>query len=150
LGAGSVELPRNVAWEVLLDQPGGPSDTIEVATTGAAFTHSWSTRYPGLAVPSTRFPRPLYVFFSIVVSANCLDAVMSGLTVDRSASLVYGTFARNTGGATSCSDVAGAHTFVVAIDRGALPTGRLTVRLEHDFAVCSDCGREREQVEIDL
>jgi len=103
-----------------------------------------------VAVPSTRFPRPLFVFFSILVSANCLDAVMSGLTVDRSARLAYGTFARNTVGATSCSDVAGAHTFVVAIDRGALPTGRLTIRLEHDFAVCFDCGRELEQVDVDL
>jgi hypothetical protein len=149
--AGPIVLPRDTAWKLLFDHAGGgPADTIEVLTTTEEFGVSWSRRDLGQPVPNSPFQRPLFVFFSILVSLDCPDAVMDAVGLDPAASLIFGVFTRTTRGSRNCSDVGGAHTFVVVIDRAVLPTGHITIRLERDFRVCGDCGRELEEAEIDL
>jgi hypothetical protein len=144
-------LSRGGDWELLHDQAGGgEADTIQAVLSVGEFVDVWLRRFPGQVVPSTQFDRPLFVFFSIVVDPLCPDAVMDALVLDRADKLMYGVFTRDNAPPKSCGEVAAPHTFVVAVDRDALPTGQLTIRLELEFFVCPDCGRELEEVEVGL
>jgi len=136
-------------WELLADQiAGGDAGSIEVLVTESGFTSTWLRRYPTRAVPEVRLPDPIFAFFNILVQAECPWATMDALVLDRPSSLMYGVFTRRP--LHHCGDVGGAHTFVVAVERSALPSGPLTIRLEREFEVCVDCGRDSEQIEIDL
>jgi hypothetical protein len=84
------------------------------------------------------------------VDASCPSAKIDTVALDRSAALIYGVFTRNLAQVNNCGDIAGVHTFVVAIDRSVLPSGQVTFRLERDFYVCADCGRETEQLTVNL
>jgi hypothetical protein len=148
--AGPVALERDAEWVVIAEPvPGGEAATIDVAVGDAAYVDLWLQRFPGKAAPSSPFNDTVYVSFNALVDAGCEEATMDALVFDAGAGLVYGEFTR-VSGAGSCGDIAGADTFVVAIDRRALPSGVITFRLEREFEVCVDCGREREQVEVDL
>jgi hypothetical protein len=137
-------------WVVLAEPvPGIEAATIDVAVGHDAYIDLWLRAFPGRAAPLPPFDDPVVVFYGILVAFGCERATMDALVVDAGGRLVYGEFTR-TPDRPNCGDVGGVHTFVVAIDRGALPGGRLTFRLEREFEVCADCGREREQVEVEL
>jgi hypothetical protein len=143
-------LAKDAAWQLLADNVDvADAGTIQVLTTPEAFSQRWSAVYGDAPVPRTTVERPLYVFFNLLVNAGCPDAWLDGVVLDSTARLLYGLYSRPQV-RRNCGDIAGAHTFVVAIDRDSLPRGRLMVRIERDFSVCADCGRELEQVEVDL
>jgi hypothetical protein len=129
-----------------------PPDTLEIYTTAPAFQAAWSKRYADQPAPRTTLEHPLFVVFNLLVDAGCPEeAVLDALRLDQSARLLYGVFSRPSSGKTNCGDIAGSHSFVVAISRDALPAGHLTIRLEHDLTVCSEpCGSELEQTELDI
>jgi len=145
--------PQAVAatdWE-LLGQAVGVAEpaTIEVALDDEALAELWNARFPDGPIPSTAIVDPVYVLFNLLVQSSCPDATIDAIQADRAARLVFGQFTRQPGRA-NCGDIAGDHTFVVAISRAALPEGHVTFRLERDFSLCIDCGRELEQVGVDL
>jgi hypothetical protein len=149
-GPDPTALSAGQEWEVIADLiGGGDSGTIEVYASGQAFASRWFERLPTRVLPETSIPDPIFVFFNITVSSSCPRALMDALMFDRTARILYGVFTRIRD-RPHCGDTASARTFVVAIGRSALPSGRLTIRLEREFSVCADCGRELEQIQIDL
>jgi hypothetical protein len=128
-----------------LTEPG----TIRVNVEASDFAEGWKQSFPGRAVPTTTLPNPVFVTYSLLVEDGCPGARIDAIVIDPQLDLVYGDFSR-TPGAASCGDVAGSHTFVVAIRRAAIPTGLMTFRLEEEFSVCADCGRELEEVTVTL
>lgn len=149
-GIGGSQALRDEDWELLADMIGvAESPTIEVAVGPQAFTEAWLRQYPGLVVPTSDLSDPIFVMFNITVEDGCPAASIDAVVLDPGAGLVFGEFTREPG-RSNCGDVAGDHTFVVAIRRGALPGGLLLFRLEREFSKCPDCGREREQVEVAL
>jgi len=137
-------------WELLADQvSGGDPATIEVVTNQEEFVALWLQRYPTRAGPEISINDPIFVFFNILVDAGCPEATIDAIMFDQTQRLVYGEFTRPPR-PLGCGDVGGSHSFIVAINRGALPRGRLMLRLEREFELCAECGREREQVEVDL
>ncbi len=137
-------------WELLADMPrAADPGTIHVWVDQDAFADAWELSFPGLSVPSTTIDDPIFVMFNLLVQDGCPEATIDEIVLDPQAALVFGEFTRSPG-RTSCGDIAGDHTFVAAIRRAALPDGHVTFRLEREFSVCADCGREREQVEVDL
>jgi hypothetical protein len=137
-------------WQLLVDMARvAEGGTIEVDTGQDEFIDAWVSRYPGRVVAATRLDDPIFVTFNLVVQDGCPDATIDAIVLDRQAGLVFGEFTRRPDRA-NCGDIGGDHTFVVAIRRAALPRGRVTFRLEREFFRCPDCGREREQVEVEL
>lgn len=146
---GPTNLAEGSTWTVLAERK-GPAEggTIQVFTSADEFRREWTRANPGAVVGETSIARPLFVILNPLVSSGCPEITLEGIVFDPAQHLIYGEFFRPAD--VSCGDVAGSHTFAVAIDRDALPIGPMKVRLEGDFEVCADCGREREQVDVNL
>ena len=138
-------------WELIADVArDSDAGTISVHTTNDAFREWWFVRYPERVVPETRIDDAVFVAYNISVPGGCPGATIEGVVLSVPETLVFGEFNRDAEGRLSCGDRAGGHLFVVAIRRRDLPRGSVTFRLEREFNVCADCGRELEQVEVDL
>jgi hypothetical protein len=139
------------SWEVLLDRVGGGTPaTIAVALGVATYVETWLETFPGQVVHETTMEDPIFVFFHLLVPFTCPEVQIDDLSLDLESGLLYGVFTRLGQDDPRCGDTGGTHSFVVAVSRAALPTGQLTIRLEREFSVCDQCGREREQVEVHL
>jgi hypothetical protein len=151
LAQGPSHLPQGSTWTQLADRR-GPAEggTIQVFTSADEFRREWTRTNPGAVVGETSIARPLFVILNPLVSAGCPEITLKGIVFDPAQRLIYAEFFRPNPGNVTCGDVGGSHTFVVAIDRDALPSGPMKVRLEREFEVCADCGREREQVDVNL
>jgi hypothetical protein len=118
-----------------------------VATNQDDYLEIWGELFPGANTPAVDFESAVVVDFNPLVQANCPDLILTDVVLDVTNRLVYGVFLDPL---SSCSDIAGSQTIVVAVQRSALPVGSVTFRNMLDYQLCVDCGRETEEVTVDL
>ncbi len=124
--------------------------TIQVSTEGDSFSRQWKSMFPGDKAPRLAFDTEVAIFFHVLIAKGCPNLGFQGLGVDPDKRLVYGVVAPARPSAGACLDIAGSQSFVVGVDRSRIPRGTVTFRVLREFQLCSDCGREGEQVEIEL
>jgi len=122
-----------------------PPGSIRVALRQDEYLEIWADLFPDSTAPAVDFGVVIVVDFNPLVEASCPDLILTDVEVDEINRLVYGNFLNPP---SSCSDVAGSQTIVVAIQRSALPTGAVTFRNMREYQLCADCGRETEEVTV--
>jgi hypothetical protein len=123
---------------------------IQVATNESQFHAYWRQLFGDSPQPRAFSNDEVILFFHVLVEGNCPELVFTGVEVDVPLDLVYGRFVAPPSSRPSCLDFGGSHSFVVEVDRDALPRGPITFRLQREFQLCPDCGRDAEQVTVEL
>lgn len=146
-GHGVVPFDR---WVLLWDGVArAEAGTIAVSTSERDFERRWVDARVPIAPPVVDFADAIVIFFHPIVPGDCLELSLLGLGLDHDERLVYGIY-QQPAPARDCSDVAMNHTFILAVERSALPRGTVTVRNALEYQVCRDCGRELEETQVDL
>lgn len=133
------------SWTLLIDERGrGEPGTIEAATTEAEFGRLWTARL-GTAPPQPLGPGRFAIFFEKGTPADCTGLALTGLEFDVVRRVLYGVWSVP-GPADCTSEIGSAHMFVVVVDRAAVASGHLRLRLsrEPDFPCGSACGFSEE------
>ena len=123
--------------------------SISIALDAATYAARWRERFPERATPPVDLGTEVVFVFDVLVGSGCPDLDYVGLGYAEAEGLLFGIFDAPEP-QPHCGDVAADHTLIVAIRRTDLPTGLIHVRLMREFQVCSDCGREAEQIELSL
>lgn len=89
------------------------------------------------------------IFLHPTISAGC-ELDLLAIDADLDQRLVYGVMADRPPYQRTCSDIGSSQSFVVAVARDRLPSGQVTFRVMRKFQRCPDCGREAEQVQVEL
>jgi hypothetical protein len=144
----SRDLQPGTDWRLLLDAPNTGNPGVEAAADEVSLGQIW-TSIGHSDVVTVDLARELVIFLNPIVSVDCHALKLKALHFDAQQVLLYGSFEAPPM-AAECSDAAGSHLFVVAVSRNALPQGPLKIRVMEDFQLCADCGRSKEQTEIDL
>jgi hypothetical protein len=144
----SRDLQSDSEWRVLRDAPNTGNPGVEAATDDVQLGSIW-TSIGRSDVLKVDLEREVVIFLNPIVSVECNALKLVALHFDASETLLYGSYEAPPM-AAECSDAAGSHLFVVAVARNALPQGPLKIRVMKDFQLCADCGRSKEETEIDL
>ncbi len=117
------------SWRLVADEPlRGEPGTIEAATNAEDFERIWADHLSELPVPrlgSDEFA----VFFEMSPPFNCDSLELTGLALDTTNRVLYGVWSDLVG---CSSEIAGLHLFVVIVERAAVPTGVLRLRLSQE------------------
>lgn len=142
------ELAGDRDWRIVAEGVNTGEEGVQVALDSAAFAEHFAATDIG-PLPSIDFDRELVIFLNPIVSAACPALELTGLHLDVPSRLIFGVYG-TPGSRTNCSDRAGAHLFVVAVLRSALPQGHMTVRTMEEYQLCADCGRSVEEASFEI
>lgn len=139
-------------WRLLGTGRDGRDYSVGVAMTQAEYEAEWAEAGATDAPPAVDFETELVVRFTHAVSSTCPDMDFHGIGIDADNRVVYsaGSGPIVPEGATGCTTDALPYAFIVAFEREIIPSGEVDVRLERGFVACADCGRDDEQVTIEL
>ncbi len=135
---------------------GGPGPPVEdrlihVATSASELAAIWPAFFRRRPLPEVSFRDEIVVVLLALVSVGCPELDFTGIEVDATRSLVYGTFRtprRGQNDGVSCIDIAASHTFVVAVERDLLPRGEVTIRVRQEYQLCENCGVEEVRLRL--
>ncbi|MEM9514993.1 MAG: hypothetical protein AAGA42_09045 [Actinomycetota bacterium] len=117
-------------WRLLAVERTGPSYRTGVATTDAQYEQLWATSGVTADRPVVDFETEIAVWFGAVYGSNC-EIRMDDVIVDLDRSIVHGEFVVP-GNPQMCNSDANPETYLVALDRGTLPSGPFAVQLGRD------------------
>ena len=142
-------------WRLLAsDRVDGPDKAyrVDAATTPAELQRLWREISFGGAPPDVDFEREVVVAFAHGIGSSCpelrLDEIViqDGVVFSSASDPIVDRF----GSPRACTaDLVGAVTFVVAVERAALPDDGFTLRLTERSVTCDDCGFS-EEIRVDL
>lgn len=146
---GSRSLPDS-AWRVVGEAVNEASaGQMWVVTEEQGYRARWRELMGSREPPGFDPAQHVAAFYHVLVPSDCPDLLMSAIEVD--GPLIYGLFVPPVDQASrECSEIAGSHSFVVFIDRASLPSGPVDFRVMREFQLCDTCGREGEEVRVEL
>lgn len=125
---------------------------VDAANTRRELERLWREIGHHRALPDVDFEREVAVAFAHGIGSSCpelrLDAVViqGGVVFSSVSDPIVDRF----GSPRACTaDLVGAVTFVVAVERAALPDDGFTLRLTERSVTCDDCGFS-EEIRVDL
>ncbi len=130
-------------WRLLADETRGRPYTVSVASSQASIDRMWEYFGFEAATPTIDVDREVVVLFTQAVSPSCPDVVLADVVIEEAR--VFATYGYPTE-YSACNDDASPHSFVVAVNRAALPDS-FTLALAEDL-VCGGC--DADLLEVDL
>lgn len=148
----AVPRPEGEGWRLLGTGREGLAHSVGAAMAQTEYEAEWAEAGASDAPPAVDFETEIVVRFTHAVSSTCPDMEFYGIGVDADEGILYSAGSRPIvpEGATGCTTDARPYAFIVAIEREIVPSGQVDVRLERGFIACADCGRDDEQVTIEL
>ncbi len=131
-------------WRLLADQTVGIPYYVSAATGQAGLDRMWSRFEFSGDVPVVDFENEFVVLFTAAVSGSCPQIRLDDVVTD--AQLVYGVFS-HPGVEGACTSDANPHSYVVAVERGAIEGDVVTISLEAEDA-CGGCEDDIRTVDL--
>jgi hypothetical protein len=89
-------------------------------------------------------------FLSEGIGSSCPEVRIDGVVIDAERRLVFGEFSDPLAPRGCTADLAGGQTFVVALQRAALPDRFILRQFEENHACHPECGSGPSEIEVDL
>jgi hypothetical protein len=121
------QIERGEGWRLLGEDEIGVPYRTGAATDPTQYADLWSTSGLKTDAPDVDFQTEIVVWFGAVEGSSC-PIRMDGVVIDRQAAVVHGTFVVP-GNPAACTADARPHSYVVAIERSALPAGPFAIQL---------------------
>ncbi len=131
-------------WRLLTDEAAGRPYEVSVALSATSLARMWE--YYGFAapLPEVDLAHEVVVVLGQAVSGSCPDIRLDDFVV--AGDVVFGEFSYPTAEGTTCTADANPHSYVLAVERAALPTS-FTLQLTEDL-VCGGC--DKDELAVDL
>ena len=136
-------------WRLLAAGEAGPEEayTVRAATDEAAWLDMWAAIGLAGEPPTVEFENEVAVSFGHGIGSSCPEMRLDG--VDVGGGVVFSRASDPLAPRSCTADLRGAATFVVALQRDALPEDGFTLQLSETSVTCPDCGFT-EQIEVPL
>jgi len=130
-------------WRLASDFEGGSgwAYRVDAATSEAQWSMVWDKLSPRVDRPAIDFEDEIAVVFGEAHGSSCPDIRFDDLVIDHTRNVVYAETSNPLGNIPCTADLSGAHVFVVAVARSALPPMPFTLQLADVPACCVDSGR---------
>lgn len=135
-------------WRLLVAGEAGAEEafTVRAATDEAEWHEMWETIGLGGEAAAVDFDEEVVVSFGHGIGSSCREMRLDGVAVG---DVVFSRASDPLAPRGCTADLAGAATFVVAIERAALPADGFTLQLGEELVTCPDCGFS-EQIDVPL
>ena len=132
-------------WRLLVDRPGGEVLTTSAALTKRQYRKLWQRLKLGGRRAPVDFDSEIVLHFAPAISPTCPNIRLDELVIGNRR--VYPLIVMP-GPLRSCVDLAGPHTYLLAVERDALPTA-FRVQLDKARFPCPRCAR-KQVTDVDL
>jgi hypothetical protein len=134
-------------WRLLGEDLTGQAYRTGIATDAEQYAELWVTAGLGGTPPEVDFNSEVVIWFGAVFGSSC-PIRLDGVVVDADRALLYADLVVP-GNPAACTGDANPHSFVVAVERAALPAGPFAVQLRSEDPP-SGVPEERTLVDADL
>jgi hypothetical protein len=136
-------------WRLLASGEAGHQEAfiVRAATDEAEWVDLWGSIGLDGDPPAVDFDEEVAVSFGHGIGSSCPEMRLDDVAVRDG--VVFSRASDPLAPRGCTADLTGAATFVVAIERGALPDGGFTLQLTENSVTCPDCGFS-EQIEVPL
>jgi hypothetical protein len=136
-------------WRLLAfgEASGAEAYTVRAATTASEWDELWEALALDVGRPDPDLATEVVVSFGHGIGSSCPELRLDGVAIE--GGVVYSETSDPLAPRACTADLAGAATFVVALERTALPASGFTLRLARETVTCADCGFS-EEIEVPL
>lgn len=136
-------------WRLLADERGaGQPYRTGIASDRASYAQLWADIGLAGVPPAVDFASEVVIWFGAVFGSSCPNIRLDDVLVDEQRDLVHAEIVL-VGAPSACTGDANPHAYVVALDRGKLPSGPFAIQLGADDPPAG-VPEERTLVEVDL